>query len=63
MDQTDIAVKVELQRQADAAMERVKAMCRRAFDDGVQRGYAAGFEAGAAAALGSVPRDPNAKVT
>ena len=49
MTETDLAVKIEMQRQADAAMERVKTMCRKAFEDGVQRGYAAGFEAGVVA--------------
>lgn len=58
MNQTDLAVKIEMQRQADAAMERVKAMCRKAFDDGVQRGYAVGFEAGVQAGLGLAPKSP-----
>ena len=61
MDATDLAVKVEMQRQADAAMERVKAMCRKAFEDGVQRGYAAGFEAGFNAGLGTIPKQPDKK--
>ena len=46
MNETDLAVKIELQRQADAAMERVKAMCRRAFEDGVQQGAKHGYEQG-----------------
>lgn len=61
MNETDLAVKIEMQRQADQAMERVKAMCRRAFEDGVQRGYAAGFEAGVNAGLGTIPKEPDKK--
>ena len=46
MDHTDLAVKVELQRQADQALERVKVMCRRAFEDGVKQGAKFGYQQG-----------------
>jgi flagellar biosynthesis/type III secretory pathway protein FliH len=46
MDSTDLAVKLEMQRQADAAMERVKAMCRRAFEDGLRQGAQQGYQQG-----------------
>lgn len=36
-----------------AAVERVKQMCRRAFDDGVRAGYQQGFQDGVSAAMPS----------
>lgn len=41
--------KLELQRQAEEALERVKTMCRKAFDDGARAGYQKGFADGVAA--------------
>jgi flagellar biosynthesis/type III secretory pathway protein FliH len=40
----------QLEKQANAAVEQVKDMCRRAFNEGVRQGYGNGFAAGVAAA-------------
>lgn len=51
-----------IEKQATETVERVKEMCRRAFNEGVRQGYGNGFQAGVAAAMGDVPK-PNIKLT
>jgi flagellar biosynthesis/type III secretory pathway protein FliH len=46
MDSTDLAVKIEMQRQADATVERVREMCRHAYEDGIKRGAQLGYQQG-----------------
>jgi hypothetical protein len=46
-----------------AIIEQTKRLCRDAYQDGLRKGYQRGFEAGCAAALGAVPRDPAYQLT
>ena len=62
MSESLIITPQEAEQQASQAVERVRVMCRRAFNDGVQRGYQKGFEDGVAAASGAVPAEPDKRV-